>query len=152
MGYHLTILRSANGKQLPISLEEAKIAARGLGWKFDDNPPTFELELDEGTAVLWHQDDELWTKNPEEWAFTPMVALANALGGRLRGDEYETYGADGDTYLHPDDVVLGEEAERASAPLLAAHLREQRRIRNFIIAFFVVLGAIGAMIGKAFEN
>lgn len=84
MGYHLTILRSANGKQLPISLEEAKLAARGLGWEFSDDPPTFELSLDEGTAVLWHQDAELWTTNPDDRAIAPMVALANALPSRIR--------------------------------------------------------------------
>lgn len=152
MGYHLTILRSANGRQLPISLEEAKLAARGLGWEFSDDPPGFELSLEEGTAAVLYQDGELWTKYFDEWAIAPMVALATALGGRLRGDEFESYGADGETFLHPDDVVPGEEAERASSELIAAGLRESRRIRNFIIGFFVVLGAIGFMVGKAFEN
>jgi len=152
MGYHLTILRSANGKQLPISLEEAKLAACGLGWAFDDDPPTFEFSVDEGTVVMFYQDGELWTKYFDEWEIAPMVALASALGGRLRGDEHETIDARGGTYLHPDDVVLGEEAKRASSELIAAGLREQKRIRNFIVGFFVVLGAVGFMVGKAFEN
>lgn len=152
MGYHLTILRSANGRQLPIPLEEATLAARGLGWEFHDDPPTFALSLSEGTAVLWHQDDELWTKNPEEWAIAPMVALAGVLGGRLRGDEFETYGVHGNTFLHSDDLVLRKEAERASCALIAEGLRETRRIRNFIVGFFVVLGAIGFLVGKAFEG
>ncbi len=51
MGYHLTILRSANGKQLAIPLDEAKRAGRGLGWEFSDDPPKFELGLSEGTAL-----------------------------------------------------------------------------------------------------
>jgi hypothetical protein len=153
MGYHLTILRSRQGKQVPIPLEEARHAAPAFGWEYEEDPPAFFLHrTGEATAALWHQDGELWTKDPEDWTIAPMVALASALDARVRGDEFETYTSGGESYFHPDDARLRKEAERESQALIAASMGEHKRIRNFIIAFFIVLGAIGYMIGKWFEQ
>jgi hypothetical protein len=153
MGYHVTILRSAAGKQQPIALDEARAAAASIdGWECVDSPPTFALEREERTLTLWYNDGELWTKNPDAWGLDQMVRLAGALDARVRGDEFETYSSSDETYSHPDDVQLGKEAEAASKLLLKAHLREQRVIRNGIIAFFVALAAIGYFIGKWFET
>lgn len=152
MGYHLTILRSAHGKQYPIPLDEAKHAALRLGWECEDTPPTFSLRTGAGTVAVWHQDEELWTKNPEDWGVAPLVTLADALNARVRDDEFETYAADGTTFLHPDDVSLRLQAERESAALIADTLRDQKRIRNFIVGFFAIVAAIGYLIGKSFER
>jgi len=66
MGYHVTILRSSQSKQRPISLNEAMSAAKSIeGWSYSETPPTFEYSGTEGTCTLWYQDGELWTKNPE---------------------------------------------------------------------------------------
>ncbi|QNA90618.1 hypothetical protein G4G28_22720 [Massilia sp. Dwa41.01b] len=152
MGYHLTILRSSHGKQLPISLDEARAAALELGWEYTDTPPTFSLTVPEGTVQLWHDDHALWTKNPEEWGMTPLVEFANALQARVRGEEFESYGANGEVCQHPDDVLLKQEAEQASGALLAQSRREQQRIRNVFVGFFIVLGVLGYVIGKSLEN
>lgn len=153
MGYHVTILRSAAGRQQPITLDEARAAAASLdGWEYTDSPPGFARECEEGVLSLRYSDGELWTKNPGAWELDQMVRFASALGARVRGDEFETYRSADDTYNHPDDVQLAKEAGDASRPLLEAHLREQRRIRNGIIAFFIALGAIAYFVGKWFET
>lgn len=80
-----------------------------------------------------------------------MQALAQRLGARVRGDEWEIY--DGDrTYSHPDDRALRAEAERASQAQLAGDLRAQRLIGLAIIGFFVVLGLLGFLVGRWFER
>jgi hypothetical protein len=152
MGYHLTILRSRHGKQLPIPLDEAKHAALALGWEYDATPPTLLLRAGEGMAAVSYQEGELWTRNPEEWAIAPMISLAEALNARVRGDEFETYAADGTTFAHPDDASLRPKAARESHALLADYRRDQKRMRNVIVGFFVALAAIGYLIGKLFER
>lgn len=152
MAYHLTILRSANGLQLPISRDEALAGARKMpGWSV-----TGETELafsdGRGSCTLWHSDGELWTRLDDTWVIEPMLELARELGARVRGDEFETYATPEQTYAHPDDKRLAQAARADSAQLLAAHVAEQRRIRNAIIGFFVVLGAIGFLVGKWFER
>lgn len=153
MSYHLTILRSAAGRQLPISFEEAKAAAAAAGgWTVTDAPATLSIRNGEQLVVLRHADAELWTDNPQPWAIEPMIRLAARLNGRVRGDEFETYRSADATYRHPDDRALKAKAARESARLLERELRLQRRIRNGIVGFFVILGGIGYFIGKQFER
>ena len=153
MGYHVTILRTRQGTQIPISLEEAVSATSSIdGWRYFKSPPTFEFQGKEGSCTLWYQDGELWTKTPEEWQLDAMVALAKRLGARVRGDEWETYDSTNKTFHHPDDVPLRKEAEARSKALLAHSTHEQRFIRTAIVGFFVVLGVIGYFVGKWLEQ
>jgi hypothetical protein len=153
MGYHVTILRTSQGKQLPISLEEVVSATSSIdGWRYFDSPQTFEFQSKDGSCTLWYQDGELWTKNPEEWQLGVMVALAKQLNARVRGDEWETYDETGIAFQHPDDIPLRKEGETRSTELLAQSMQEQRFIRNAIVGFFVVLGVVGFFIGKWFEQ
>lgn len=114
MGYHVTILRTANGAQLPIELEEAKSAAQTLGWTFDPAGPAFDLTAPEGTCTLHHDDGELWVKTPDDWMLPHMIALATALQARVRGDELETYETPEQWYTHPDDIKLHRQADATS--------------------------------------
>jgi len=153
MGYHVTILRTNQGTQIPISLEEAVHAASSIeGWSYFEAPPTFEFQGQEGSCTLWYQDGELWTKNPEEWQLDVMVALAKRLHARVRGDEWETYTSKDQTFQHPDDTALRKEAEASSKILLARSMQQQRFMRNAIIGFFVALAAIGYFVGKWLEQ
>jgi len=152
MAYHMTILRSANGLQLPISRDEALAAAGKVpGWRVAGEA---ELAFSDGRGsfALWHGDGELWTRLDDTWVIEPMLELAQELDARVRGDEFETYATPEQTYAHPDDKRLAQVARADSAQLLASHMAEQRRIRNAIIGFFVVLGAIGFLVGKWFEG
>jgi hypothetical protein len=153
MGYHVTILRTDQGKQLPISLEEAVSAASSIdGWRYIESPPTFEFHRKDDSCTLRYKNGELWTKNPEEWQLGVMVALAMRLNARVRGDEWETYDETGNAFQHPDDIPLRKEGEARSTKLLAKSMQEQRFFRNAIVALFVVLGVVGFFIGKWFES
>jgi hypothetical protein len=153
MSYHVTILRILKGKQVPIDLDEVMAAAGEMGaWQYTASPPTFEHRGEEGTSTLWYQDGELLGKNPELWTLELMLALANKLDARVRGDEYETYRTADNTFFHPDDRALRKKDEAHSKTLLAQSMREQRLIRNVIVGFFLVLGGIGYAIGKWFET
>jgi len=153
MGYHLTIIRSSNGKLEIIGLQEARSAAEKSGlWKFEQNPPGFSLETANGVSRLFFSHGELWVKSPEPWEIDFLVKLANDLGARVRGDEYETYLSRIETYLHPDDKELKEIDVLESSKLLEKGYKSQNRIRNTIIGFFIVLGLVGFTIGKFFEK
>jgi hypothetical protein len=85
MSYHLTILRTFQGKQAPISLDEAIAAVQDIGaWNYTASPPTFELRKEEGNCTLWHQDGELWAKTPESRELEHMLVLAKHLSARVR--------------------------------------------------------------------
>jgi hypothetical protein len=153
MSYHLTILRTDRGKHIPISLDQALAAAQSLGnWRYVATPPSFEHAGAEGLSTVYFQKGELWTSNPEPCSIAPMLALARQLDARLRGDEFETYESADKTFLHPDDVQLRKAALAQSTALRADSMREQRLIRNVIVGFFLVLGALGYLVGKWFEG
>lgn len=153
MGYHVTILRTSQGIQLPISLEEAvSVASHIDGWRYYESPPTFEFHGKPGSCTLWYQDGEIWAKNPEEWQLDVMVALAERLNARVRGDEWETYDSADKTFQHPDDIPLRKAAEARAKILLTRSTQEQRLIRNTIVGFFLVLGVTGYFVGKWLEQ
>jgi hypothetical protein len=153
MSYHVTILRTGQGKQLPISLEEVVSATSSIeGWRYLESPMAFEFQAKENSCTLWYQDGELWTKNPEKWQLDVMVTLAKRLNARVRGDEWETYDETGNAFQHHDDIPLRKEGEARSTDLLAKSMQQQRFIRNAIIGFFFVLGIVGFFIGKWFEQ
>lgn len=153
MSYHVTILRTNQGVQLPISLEEAVSVASNIeGWRYYESPPTFEFQGKPGSCTLWYQDGEIWTKNPEEWQLDVMVTLARRLNARVRGDDWETYDSADKTIQHPDDVPLRKQAEARSKALLTRSIKEQRYLRNAIVGFFVALGVIGYVVGRWLER
>jgi hypothetical protein len=115
MGYHVTILRTDQGQQISISLDEVVSATSNIdGWRYLESPPTFEFHSKEHSCTLWFQDGELWTKNPEEWQLGLMVSLAKRLNARVRGDELETYITENETYQHPDDKSQIDDHAEAS--------------------------------------
>lgn len=152
MGYHVTILRSRQGKQIPISLDEVKFAAHDLGWGCQESPPTISLRANEGTCTLWYQDGELWAKTPDPWELEPMLVIAKHLSARVRGDEYETYETPERTYSHPDDELLRNQDEAQSREILSRDLLSPTKVRNYIVGFFVFLGLIAYLVGSWIER
>lgn len=127
MGYHVTILRTEQGQQIPISLEEIVSVTSNIdGWRYLESPPTFEFHSKEDSCTLWYQDGELWTKKPDEWQLGVMVSLAKRLNARVRGDELETYSAENETYQHPDDKSeIDDQAE------VSRKYKKRAKIRHF---------------------
>jgi hypothetical protein len=136
MGYHVTILRTRGKASLPIIEDEIERAAATLpGWRYDRAARTLHAE---GGMQLWWQDGQLWTKNPDDDGLDRMIALADALGARVRGDEGETYRSLDDAYAHPDD----EDDHRAAAASLDRWRRRERRtwiVRGIVVALLVIL-------------
>lgn len=155
MGYHLTILRTLKDKQLDITLSEARSSAENTsGWQYDQDDECFTFTCSQGTISLFLDEGELWMEDfhGEAWQLEPMLALANSLNARVRGDELETYETIDKTYFHPDDTLLRKEALIAGKEIVEKGLRESKRIRNFIVGFFIILGIIAFIIGKQFEQ
>lgn len=154
MGYHVTILRTKDSVVVPMKLEEVQTAIQSLvNWQYIEKDNAFVKKGDdEESCVLWYENGELWAKTPSEWALRQMIALAVPLHARVRGDEFETYEAPEKWYTHPDDIKLKKEAEVASEALLSDHGKEQKMVRLVIIGVFIMLGAIGFIVGKSFEK
>jgi hypothetical protein len=171
MGYHVRvrILRSSQGKQIPISLDEALSAAKSIdGWSyyelpasFDTPSPTFVYSGTEGisatiyTFTVWYDSSpgELWTENPDDWCIEAMIVLAKRLEARVVGDREWTYDEGfaidpNKVYCHPDDIVMMAEAE---AQWEAAQLEFKTptvAIGGYALGFLVI--GIGAALLLAF--
>jgi len=136
MGYHVTILRTRGTQSLPIAGDEIERAAAALpGWRYDRAERTLHAD---GGLQLWSANGTLWTKNPDDAALERMIALADALGARVRGDEGETYRAPDDPYFHPDD----EDDRRAAVATSDRWQRRERRrwiMRGIVVALLAIL-------------
>ena len=154
MGYHVTILRSKDAAYVPITLEEVQKAVQLLeGWEYIEQNHTFIKESSNGdTCTLWYDNGELWTKAPSHWDLQQMIDLASKLDARVRGDEFETYKTADEWYKHPDDILFEKQAKNAVKTSLAKEIQTQRWIQIAFIGFFVLLGAIGYLLGKLFES
>jgi hypothetical protein len=135
MGCHVTILRTRGKVALPIGEDEIERAASALsGWRYDRAERTLHAD---GGLRLWFTDGELWTKNPDDVALERMIALAEVLDARVRGDEGETYRSPDDAYAHPDD----EDDRRAAAGVSAQWARRERRtwlFRGIVVALLAI--------------
>lgn len=122
MGYHLTILRTEGRKQLPIPVGEIEQAIAGLPeWKLSRDRKNLSYKAPDGFGFRLNfnaEDGELWQKGDEvltsDRAMDLMVALAERLSARLRGDEFETYRSAQESYAHPDDAAIVRELEQQS--------------------------------------
>lgn len=116
MGYHVGIVRTKKPHDTS-SIEVGEIVSvvqRQFGFEieYDKSGGVRQLSrtADGEDVVLFYDDGELWTKNPEDNALQLMIEIANALGNgaRVRGDEGETYRSVTETYTHQDDVSEAE--------------------------------------------
>lgn len=102
MSRYVTILRS-----LPIDAHDLERAAAALsGWRYDRTARTLHAPGDAQDGLrVWLAEGQLWTLDPDDAALARLIALAGALGARVRGDEGATYRTPYDTYRHPDDAA-----------------------------------------------
>jgi hypothetical protein len=147
MGYHVTILRTGNGEQIPITKDEIVNAIRGSSKFQASNDANGEpiIEIDTGTnpnPCVWHSDGELWTKNPDEATLNGMCELASLLGARVRGDEFETYRSASDFYYHPDDEGVRSEALRTTKEMVRQTKRKSFVVHLCIFGVLLLLGIL----------
>lgn len=149
MGYHVTILRTQERQTIPIAkvevLELAKIFPK---WTYDANQDALVSTDEHAEApALWFSEGKLWTTTPSDETLTSMIALANHLHARVRGDEFETYRTANETYLHPDDAQEKAEADAAVGTLIQRTHRKQRLFNAILFGSLISVVLILKKIG-----
>jgi len=148
MGYHITILRTEQGKNIPIRIDEIKKLKDSFPGS-DIEPPSLkggqlDLVISRDSSHSYRfilQHGRLWTKNPEDDEIEIMLEIAKQLNARVLGDELETFRTVTDTYLHPDDI---EEFNRHQAESRHSirHTRNVQWAIKFIALLFLVIGLL----------
>lgn len=138
MGYDVSIIRTIGGRRKRILPEEiAAFTQRKPDWFFDESAQTLERRSgNEAGFWLSTSDLEITAKEPTEAQTALMIEVAQALNARVRGDNLETYRSPTETFDHPDDARLLQQANGvASLPSMSA------RVSNYIkIGALVLLG------------
>lgn len=142
MSYHITILRVPSA---PIQLEEVMRALvhmpgrLALSQDAQPDPLVYEPAKGDQSEIMALTDGELWAKNPSEEFLRLMIELAGLLGARARGDEFETYRSIDETYWHPDDRELIEEAAQLSREMASRQRRTDwiSRIAPMLVALLI---------------
>ena len=144
MGYHVELVASP---PRPVGWEELARAGKALGWDAHEKEQELRLEP-EGRLVarVALSDGEAWIKTPDDAALTAFIALAERMGLRARGDEFESYRSLDDWYIHRDDEALRARLSAPSASPAAQRLMRQRQMINFgKLAVLVVMFAVFAL-------
>ncbi len=97
------------------------------------------LEVD----LFWSEEEcSLYTTHPETDILAAMIDLAQAVNGRVRGQNFETYKTPYESYVHPDDQELIKQVKKSSAKI---HRRARwRGLRQTLtIPVLIVLSVIG---------
>lgn len=144
MGYNLTIVRPNNGL---VSFEELIDAASSIGeCSIDAAKKSISVKIGSEVLLVHLMNQVAFTSDvTSDQVIRKLVLLASALGGRLRGDEMETYREDGSSYTHPDDLDEVTEHEKQITRLI------QRR-RLITIAKAAILIVVLVIVAINFLN
>lgn len=149
MSYHATVLR----KQGKISPEEVGRALASMpnlmiSTSKDNGFEVSPIDSSKLKFTLFITDGEAWVANPDRDAIGVLIDLADKLGGRVRGDEFETYRTPDETYRHPDDAAAVEAADGLSKTMWRRSRRRSFLFNLLIIIAFVLLGLLVNYISK----
>lgn len=151
MAYHVTILRTHQGKADPIGSEEMReLVERMHSAKIEPcslNDGELDLVIARGEGRSYRfvlQHGRIWTKNPEDDEIQVMIDVATELNARVRGDEFETFRTPTETYIHPDDRLSLENANAAALQLRRAARRRQWALHLVLVLIFAALAATAA--------
>jgi len=135
LGYHVSIVRTEGGVASPLSESEISEAVKESAVFAFDGKSLFRS----GELFLSFLNGELWLKNPTERDIEDMLALAEKLKSRVRGDELETYRSTTDGYAHPDDSeAIAKDRQQVKA-IKAATRKRQWLLNASVIVFFFLL-------------
>lgn len=151
MGYHLSIVKSNSaGESEPIPLDLVQRLPELIkGFELvDPNAKevlTFEYR-DESTHfyLYWHHG-ELWSEATQSKEINKLIEVAEALDGRLRGDELETYISSTETYIHADDKHHLQNEHRNTG-----YINKWKRLLIRVTPFFIfiIIGIIFVVISR----
>src|SRR5690606_9060989 len=103
--------------QNPLDFESIRaVAANCTGFEFSQIgqvPRSVVLKRTGGmeATLFWDEEKgELYTTQPEADIVAGMMNLAGRIGGRVRGQNFETYKTPYESFEHPDDRRLIEQA------------------------------------------
>jgi hypothetical protein len=107
MNRYVTVVRSRGAGVIPIDGHDLERVAAGLsGWRYDRAAGTLHAPGEERDGLrVWLAEGQLWTLDADEAALARLIALAGALGARVRGADGQTYRTPYETYRHPDDAT-----------------------------------------------
>ena len=82
-----------------------------------------------------------------------MLELADPLGARVRGDEYETYSSPDTTFRHPDDEALKRAASTESRRMLWRDPSSPAWMRIYIVVLpRASWPLLGNSVGNRFQS
>lgn len=145
MSYHVSIIRDG-----AVSFAELEVAVKGFcGEGGITKPSDHALSVQTETGhevILFVSNGEIWVERPgrEEIAF--LLKIADAIGGRVRGDELETYRTPDETYVHPDDVLEKREQQNIGEKMLMRTRKRGLLMYAAIIAIFLLVGYLASQL------
>jgi hypothetical protein len=155
MGYHVTILRTRQGRADPIGSEEVRsLADRLQGAQIEPcslKDGELDLVVSRGSGTVYRfvlQRGQLWTKNPEDDEIQVMIDIAAQLGARVRGDEFETFRTPTETYSHPDDRSDLQQADESARQIKKTARRKQWILNLVLILIFAMLAGMAMYFSK----
>jgi hypothetical protein len=110
MGYHVSIIRTGPRENTITQEEIISVVEGQFGFELDHDESgsitQMSREISGEEVLIFHDENELWAKNPGDNTLKVMIEIANVLGNgaRVRGDEGESYKNETETYVHPDDT------------------------------------------------
>jgi hypothetical protein len=115
MGYDVSILKTASGRRQRFSEQDfIALTTKFPEWSYDSSSQTLLKQTGEEEGFWLDLSPlELTAKEPNKTQVQLMIEIAQALGGRVRGDDLETYRTPTETFNHPDD----EKLRRFAGPL-----------------------------------
>lgn len=148
MGYHISVLRTANGRREPITRTEIEGYVSSSDVLFfrnlDSNICTIGIKgFGEAKSLIW-QDGEIWTSDPDKHVLSLMLGMAGDLNARVRGDELETYKTISDTYVHSDDLVEYKKRKSFRRALKYNFLFKRMAMRIAVVAAFIFVALVVA--------
>lgn len=148
MGYHVSLIRENNGKIEPIGREEIiGIISSCPDFSYEDRENYLNLKKISaygGAVYFIYQDGELYVKNPTEIQLEEFILLAQKLGGRIRGENFETYRTGSETYIHENDV---QEAADHVRQINSSKSNRKRRSFLWKAGFILACAILGGLIG-----
>lgn len=110
MGYHVAITRDTHAQEIPISQAEWESFISNTPALVAIPPETQDkhtdiaayLADDKDCWLAW-SDGAIWAKTPDDKLMQFMIAAAQSLNARVRGDEGEYYRAPDDYYYETEN-------------------------------------------------
>ena len=135
MGYHVTILKTEDGRTIPLS----KSVVQSTLYKFPELSLEGESVNRNNQNFLIFKDGGLWLSNPTTEELSIMIQLASAMHARVRGDEFETYLSVNNTYHHPDDLQFILHAKNQLLAIKKSSSKRAFALHSLVIGGFIFL-------------